>query len=29
MTVLETSHSLHFDLLMLCARIGYSPPAGR
>jgi len=26
MRVLQTSHTRHFDLLMLCARIGYSPP---
>jgi len=26
MRVLESSHTRHFDLLMLCARIGYSPP---
>ena len=26
MSVLETSHTRYFDLLMLCARIGYSPP---
>lgn len=27
MSVRETGRTRHFDLLLLCARIGYSPPA--